>query len=192
MLPETSEIREIRKSLGLTQLELANLAEISRPSLVKLERGQVDLAYKKVKRIFDELERLQNKRKGSLIEAVTLADIQTPRYVGLDVNTTMNEVYVRIHETDFSQFVITDKGKIVGSITDKKAFGALGVLGNDVKDRKVGMYMDEPFPILSVNTPVSLALPLILNSQAVLTREHDKVVGIVTTNDVGSIFLHSM
>jgi len=189
LLPNTSEIREIRKSLGLTQLELARLAEISRPSLVKLENGQIDLAYSKVKRIFDELETLQNKRKSSLIDSYILADIHTVPYVALDVNTTMNDVFVKIHETGFSQFVVTDHGEIVGSITDKKAFNALGEVGNEVKGHKVCEYLSDPFPILSTNTPVSVALPLILTYQAVLTIEHGKDIGIVTNNDVGKIFI---
>jgi predicted transcriptional regulator len=188
MLPDTSEIKEMRKSLGLTQLELAKIAGISRPSLVKLENGQIDLAYSKVKRIFDELEVLRNNRKGSLIETVTLASIHTPQFVALDVNTSMNDVYVRIHETGFSQFVITDSGKIVGSITDKKAFGALREHGNDVKESHVGEFMDDSFPILSENTPVIRALPLILFYQAVLTAGKGKDIGIVTNNDVGRIF----
>ena len=189
MLPNTSEIKEIRKSLGLTQLELARLAEISRPSLVKLENGQVDLAYSKVKKIFDELELLRNKRKNSLIDTITLRDIHTVPHIGLDVNTPMNEVYVKIHETGFSQFTVTDLGQIIGSITDKKAFGVLGELGNDVKDHKVGNYMNEPFPILSGSTPVSVALPLILTYQAILTVTPDLEKGIVTSSDVGKIFL---
>ncbi len=78
MLPDTSEIKEMRKSLGLTQLELAKIAGISRPSLVKLENGQIDLAYSKVKKIFDELEVLRNNRKGSLIDTVTLAVFTRP------------------------------------------------------------------------------------------------------------------
>jgi predicted transcriptional regulator len=188
MLPNVSEIRGFRKSLGLTQLELAKIAEISRPSLVKLENEQIDLAYSKVKKIFDELETLQSRRKSGLIDTVTLGSIHAPRYEALDVDTLMNDVYVKIHETDFSQFVITDSGQIVGSITDRKAFGALLEFGVEVRDHKVGEYMDDPFPVLSVNTPVVKALPLLQMYQAVLTRERDEVIGIVTNNDVGKIF----
>ncbi len=189
MLPDVSEIRDMRKSLGLTQSELAEMAKISRTSLVKLENGQAKLSYETVKRIFDELEALRNIRKGSLIDTVTLASIHTPQFVGLDVNTSMNDVYVRIHETGFSQFVVTDSGKIVGSITDKKAIGALSKLGNDVQDHIVGEFMDDSFPILSENTPVVKALPLILSYQAVLTAGMGKDIGIVTNNDVGRIFV---
>ena len=47
---------------------------------------------------------------------------------------------------------------------------------------------DDPFPVLSVNTLVMNALPLLHSYQAVLTMEKDKIVGIVTNNDVGKIF----
>ena len=105
MLPKVSEIRGTRKSLGLTQFELAKIAGVSRPSLVKLENGQNDLAYSKVKRIFDELEFLQSQRKSGLIDTVLLGDIHSSPYESLDVGTLMNDVFVRIHETGFSQFV---------------------------------------------------------------------------------------
>lgn len=189
MLPKVSEIRGVRKSLGLTQLQLAEMTGISRPSIVKLENGQIDLAYSKVKRIFDALETLQSRRKSGLIDTVTLGSIHSTPYESIEVDTLMSDVFVKIHETNFSQFVISDSGQIVGSITDKKAFWALGEFGVEVKDREVGEYMGDPFPVLSVNTPVVMALSLLQTYQAVLTMEKGKIVGIVTNNDVGKIFM---
>ncbi len=93
------------------------------------------------------------RRKSGLIGTVTLGSIDSVPYEALDVDTLMNDVFVKIHETDFSQFVISDSGLIVGSITDRKAFGALSEFGDEVKDHQVGEYMDDPFPVLSVNTP---------------------------------------
>jgi predicted transcriptional regulator len=190
MLPKVSEIRGRRKSLGLTQYELAKSSGILRPSLVKLENGQVDLAYSKVKRIFDELEVLQSQRKSGLIDTVLLGSIHSIPYESLDVGTSLNDVFVKIYETGFSQFVIVDSDRIVGSITDKKVFGALGEFGVEVKDHFVRDYVEDPFPVLSVNTPVVMALGLLQSYQAVLTMEKDEIVGIVTNNDVGEIFIN--
>ena len=190
LLPDVSMIREIRKSLGISQAELAEYAGISRTSLVKLENLKADLSYGKVKRIFDVLE--VHQRKNSMIDSVTLGMIHSVPFVSLDVKDTMNKAYIRFHESDYSQFVVTEGDRIVGSITDRKAFGALTRLGDVVKDDKVGEYMEEPFPVLSVNTPVIKALPLIQTYQAVLTRDKEGVTGIATNNDVGKIFLNEM
>jgi len=188
VLPDIGEITRIRKSLGITQSELSLLAKINRPSLSKLENGVIDPAYSKVKRIFDVLEIQLSKRKSGVIDAVTLGNIHSVPYVDIDTNTLLNDVFVMIHRTGFSQFVISDSGRIVGSITDRKAFGALFEHGDEVKDHVVGEYMGDPFPVLSVNALVINALPLLISYQAVLTMEKDKIVGIVTNNDVGKIF----
>ena len=179
----------MRKSVGITQLKLSRLTGISRSSIAKFELGKVDLAYIKVRKIFDSLEAQKMKRKSGVIDGITLSDIHSIPYVGLKVGTLLNDVLVQIHLTDYSQFVVTDSDRIVGSITDKHIIGLLSEYGDEVKDHKVGDYMEDPFPVLSSNTYVVYALPLLRAYQAILTREKDRVVGIVTNNDIGKIFL---
>jgi predicted transcriptional regulator len=189
VLPDVGEIRAIRKSLGLTQSDLSKLTGVSRSSVSKLENNEIDLAYSKIKRIFDVLEIQRSKTRSGVIDSVTLGNIHSVPYADLDANMLMNDVFVMIHRTGFSQFVISDSGRIVGSITDRKAFGARVLGGDDVKDHVVGDYMGDPFPVLSVNALVINALPLLISYQAVLTMEKDNVVGIVTNNDVGKLFI---
>jgi len=53
MLPELSEIKARRKQLGITQEELAELAEVSQSLIAKIENSSIIPTYDRVKRIFD-------------------------------------------------------------------------------------------------------------------------------------------
>src|SRR3989339_778330 len=44
--------------------------------------------------------------------------------------------------------------------------------------------MREPFPILNSNTPLTLALPLLKTSEAILICEKDKISGIITKSNI--------
>ena len=55
------EIKRIRKSLGITQKKLADLAGVSQSLIAKTEAGMLDPAYSKATKIFEALNEI-NKR----------------------------------------------------------------------------------------------------------------------------------
>ena len=55
---ELSEVKVIRKKLGLTQGELAKAAGVSQSLIAKIESTKIDPTYSKVKLIFHALESL--------------------------------------------------------------------------------------------------------------------------------------
>ena len=61
MLPEIDEIQRKRKSLGLTQKELAALVNVSQSLIAKIETKKVNPSYRIVKKIFDTFEELEKK-----------------------------------------------------------------------------------------------------------------------------------
>src|SRR3989337_4131762 len=63
MFPPLEEIANRRRQLNLKQAELAKLAGVSQSLIAKLESGKIDTSYKKVKTIFDTLDRLEVKTK---------------------------------------------------------------------------------------------------------------------------------
>ena len=63
MIPTLEDIAKRRRQLGLKQSELAKMAGVSQSLIAKLEAGTVDSSYKKVKTIFDVLDRLEFKTK---------------------------------------------------------------------------------------------------------------------------------
>ena len=91
-------------------------------------------------------------------------------------------------ETNFSQFPVESKGRIIGSITDTTLTST--IFENEIDnpgEQLTEEVMDEPFPILNENTPLSLVGSLIMRSQAVLTQRKGEIIGIVTHSDIGKI-----
>lgn len=183
MLPEATEIKIRRKALGLSQADLASKAKISRTSLVKLENGNVDLRYSKVKEIFDTLERESSRSPTSLFQNMILKEIHNQPIEFVDVEDPLRFVSAKMIETSFSQFPVKDGKKIVGSITEKEINQAISTFGKDAVDLKIRQIIAEPFPVISANATVYSVIGLLRSVQAILTSEKDAVVGIVTNTD---------
>jgi predicted transcriptional regulator len=183
MLPEATEIKARRKALGLNQADLAYKAGLSRTSLVKLENGNVDLRYSKVKEIFDTLER-ESKNSKALFQNMTLKEIHHQPVEYLSVDDQLRYTSARMIETNFSQFPVKEQNKIVGSITEKEITLAISKYGEDAVSLSLNQIMAEPFPIISSNAKVSSIIELLGSVQAILTTEKDTVVGIVTNTDL--------
>src|SRR3989338_4468360 len=60
---ELHEIKKIRKSLALTQTDLAKMANVSQSLIAKIESGKIDPTFTKTKKIFETLHLLQNKEE---------------------------------------------------------------------------------------------------------------------------------
>lgn len=189
MLRDLKEIRIKRKALDLTQQDLATRSGLNRSTIAKIETGRLDPSYSKVRKIFeilDDLER-QMARPGRF-EGIMLEDIHATPVDCVCVSQTVYDVWIRMVETSFSQFPVKSDGRIVGSISERDITGAIfDEVGDGVGEQPIGSIMEEPFPTLSVATPLSLVGSLIMHTGTVLTRKDSDVVGIVTKSDVGKV-----
>ena len=52
----SDKIKISRKELGLSQLELANKVQISKPTLIKIERGDLNVSYSTIEKILQVLD----------------------------------------------------------------------------------------------------------------------------------------
>ena len=68
---ELNEIKKIRKNLGLTQTELAKMANVSQSIIAKIESGKIDPTFTKTKKIFETLDDLENKEEIKADELMT-------------------------------------------------------------------------------------------------------------------------
>ena len=56
------DIKQIRKKVGLTQGQLANLSGVSQSLIAKIEAGRIDPTYSNAKKIFTALNELSKKQ----------------------------------------------------------------------------------------------------------------------------------
>jgi predicted transcriptional regulator len=184
MFPDISEIKRRRKLLGVSQKELAGMAGVSRPSLNKLEGGDSDLSYSKVKRIFEALERIEGGPCSWSLLTGRLCDFHSRPIECVSVGETVQSVCRRMIETNFSQFPVKEGDRIVGSITEWGINRAISERGKDAADARVGDVLENPFPVFGVDTKVHSVIAVLRSVQAVLTVDSGVVIGILTNQDL--------
>jgi predicted transcriptional regulator len=196
LLPELSEISRKRKQIGLTQRELAKLAGVSRSWVAKVEKYPERLkpSYSATKNVFDVLETQLKYRTGKMKtrKSLTVEEIHNKPIIYAVVTETLREARIRMEENYFSQFPVKDeKGDICGSLTERDIIRTriARIKANqlDSSQIKVKEAMGDPFPMVSVGTPVYAIVDLLQNNQAVLTLKGQKAMGIVTRIDLAKI-----
>jgi predicted transcriptional regulator len=180
MFPTLEDIGKRRRQLGLKQSELAKAAGVSQSLIAKLEAGTIDSSYTKVRTIFDVLERLEFKTK-----------VQTEKLVHTDVVSVqrtqpISEVVKIMKDHGFSQIPVFDGKQSAGSVSEKSILREI-LAGKDLEDISklpVDKIMEEAFPQINEDAPLSLITSLLQNYSAVLVSKKGVVIGIITKADL--------
>ncbi len=180
MFPTLEDIARRRRQLGLKQSELAKAAGVSQSLIAKLEAGTIDSSYTKVKTIFDVLDRLEFKTK-----------IQTEKVVHNEVvavqkTEPLSKVVKLMKEHGYSQIPVFDGKQSVGSVSEKAILRQI-LEGKDLEQISAlptEKIMEEAFPQISEDAPLSLITSLLQNYSAVLVSKKGVVTGIITKADL--------
>lgn len=180
MLPQLEEIANKRRRLGLKQAELAISAGVSQSLIAKLESGKVDSSYLKVKAIFDTLERLEVKTK------IQAGKVLHKEVVGIQKDDPVSKVVKLMKKHGYSQLPVFDEKQPVGSISEKTLMNLI-LGGKDLTQISVlpvTEIMEDTFPQVGEDAPVSLISSLLQVYSAVLVSTKGVVSGIVTKADL--------
>ena len=180
MFPPLEEIAHKRRQLGLKQSELARLAGVSQSLIAKLEAGKIDAAYTKVKNIFDSLERLEIKTK------IVAGKMLQKRIVSVQKSEPVSKVVELMKTHGFSQLPVFNGKQSVGSISEK-AISRQILDGKDIEEISsfpASEVMEETFPQVGEDAPLSLISSLLQVYSAVLVSKKGLVVGIITKADL--------
>lgn len=174
---EMQRIGKLRKQLGLTQKQLADLAGVSQSLIAKIESGRIDPAYSKVMQILAALEAEHNKGKK------TAEQIMTPHILAVSPTDSLETAVRLMREKDISQLPVFDSGKSVGSISDTRIVALVSERGQ-IKSLAVGEVMLESFPVIPANSLVDVVTDLLRHYRAVLIGKNGKMAGIITKADL--------
>lgn len=180
MFPTLDDIGKRRRQLGLKQSELAKAAGVSQSLIAKLEAGTIDSSYTKVRTIFDVLERLEFKTK---VQAEKL--LQT-EIVSVQRSQPISEVVKVMKEHGYSQIPVFDGKQSVGSISEKAILRQI-LAGQDLEEisrQPTDRIMEEAFPQINDDAPLSLITSLLQTYSAVLVSKKGVVIGIITKADL--------
>ncbi len=180
MFPTLEDIGRRRRQLGLKQGELAKAAGVSQSLIAKLEAGAIDSSYTKVKTIFDVLDRLELKTK-----------IQTEKVVHNEVisiqkTEPVSQVVKLMKEYGYSQIPVLDGKQSVGSVSEKAILRQI-LCGKDLEQISALLIediMEEAFPQIGEDAPLSLITILLQSYSAVLVAKKGVVTGIITKADL--------
>jgi len=178
-LPSIDEIKKLRKKLGLTQAELAQLSQVSQSLVSQIESGEVDPRLSTLRRIVDALNGEEAGRE-VYAEDLFVKDLVSVSPDDL-VTTAANIMWTK----KISQLPVLENGKNLGSISEKSITAEIAKgSAKDLASRTVREAMSEPFPMVGRRSRMEVILSLLQDSSAVLVLDDGKVSGIITKADV--------
>ena len=180
MFPSLEDIAKKRRLLGLKQAELAKLAGVSQSLVAKLESGRIDSSYTKVKTIFDVLDRLEAKTR------IQEEKVVPNEVIGIQKSESISKVVRLMKEHGYSQIPVFNGKQSVGSISEKTILRQI-LAGKDlaqISRLPTEEIMEEAFPQVSEDAPLSLISSLLQTYSAVLVARKGTVVGIITKADL--------
>ncbi len=180
MFPTIEDIAKRRKQLGIKQAELAKAAGVSQSLIAKLEAGTIDSSYTKVKTIFDVLERLEFKTKIQA-EKILHNDV-----LSIQKDQPISEVVKIMKDHGYSQLPVFNGKQSVGSISEKAILRQIlsGKDFEEISKLPTEDIMEEAFPQIDEDAPLSLITSLLQTYSAVLVSKKGIVIGIITKADL--------
>ena len=178
MLYELNQIKQIRQKLGLTQSQLAKLADVSQSLITKVERGQIEPSYPIAKKIFETLDdQLHSKQH------ITLAkDVCSTKIISIKSDATIDNAIKKMEKNAISQLPVENENIYVGSMTE------ITIVRNfeKIKDKnvKIEEIMDDPFPMMPDKTPLNLIVDVLKTYPAVIITRNGKGKCIITEADL--------
>ncbi len=180
MFPTPEDIGRRRRQLGLKQADLAKMAGVSQSLIAKLEAGAIDSSYTKVKTIFDVLDRLDAKIK------IQERKVVPNEVICVQKDAPISKVVELMKKHGYSQVPVFSGHQSVGSISEKTILRQI-LNGKDLAEIS-GLpaedIMEEAFPQVGEDAPLSLISSLLQSYQAVLVAKRGDVVGIITKADL--------
>jgi len=180
MFPTQEDIGKKRRQLGLKQSELAKLAGVSQSLIAKLEAGTIDSSYTKVKTIFDVLERLEAKTK------IQERQVMPNKVICIQKDEPILNVVKLMKDHGYSQIPVFSDKQSVGSISEKTILRQI-LSGKDldqISNLPTEDIMEEAFPQVAEDAPLSLISSLLQTYHAVLVARKGNVIGIITKADL--------
>ncbi|NLL95278.1 MAG: helix-turn-helix domain-containing protein [Thermoplasmatales archaeon] len=180
--PPSTDIRKIRKALDLTQSELAQASGISQSTIAKVERGTISASYATIVKLFETLDELGRTEDKNIVAS----DVASKGVVTVQHDSSVKSVSDLMKSTGFSQLPILRKDVPVGSASEKSIFNLLrqGMTMDELATTSIDKVMEDPYPLISENTPISTVTSMMAHCEAILVGNRGKIVGIITNADL--------
>ncbi len=181
MIEDLKQIRLLRRKLGLSQKELAELSLVSQSLIAKVERGDLEPSYSKAKAIFSALEGRGNK------EEKKAKALMQKKILFCDPSDEVLKVISTMKKKGISQVPVRENNAILGIVSERSILEAIGKYGAGLNVKTASEIMDECPPIVTVNTGQRTILELLKEYSIVLVSDKGQVKGIISKSDLLSL-----
>ncbi len=171
---ELSEIKKIRKNLGLTQTQLSKRANVSQSLIAKIESGKIDPTFTKTKKIFETLNDLGKK------EEIKAEEIMNRKIVSVSSSSDIKQSIDKMKKFNISKMPVIDDHKSVGLISESTLLDAL----MSKKSKNVDDIMEESPPTVSKKASIQIISNLLRHYPMVLVSDSGKLIGLITKADL--------
>jgi predicted transcriptional regulator len=180
LFPDMSLIKEKRRQAGLTQKQLAQETGISQSLIAKIESKNVSPSYSSIKTLFEKLDQISHRKEGSC------RDFLNRNLISISSKDTIQKASDAMRKNAVSQLPVFENKRVVGNISEEIIYNKLLESGNkkSLFRKSVKEIMADPLPTISASTPIKLAMPLLKTNNALLLTEKDKIIGIITKEDI--------
>ena len=151
-----------------------------RKPIINRQAGSIESSYTKVKTIFDILERLEFKSK------IQVEKVLHNEVVTVQKSEPISKVVKLMKDHGYSQIPVFEGKQSVGSISEKTILRQI-LEGKDLQQISAlptEKIMEEAFPQINEDAPLSLITSLLQTYSAVLVSRKGVVIGIITKADL--------
>ncbi len=181
MLPPIEELKKRRIKLGLSQRKFASYLGVSQSTITKIENRKLSPSYELIRKAFDIMDSFVSPQIG------LAGDIAVKHVISVQDDDVISKAVQILQEHGFKQLPVRNKeNHWVGSISERSISNRLLKVMNPkiLLSKQVSEVMDEAFPMVAEDTPISVVIPLLQHFQALLTTRKGKVTGIITNADL--------
>ena len=172
---DLEDIKRLRKSLGLTQKELAIKSGVSQSLIAKIEAQKIDPTYSKAKTILETLNSLGDQR-------VRASDLLNASIISVSSSDSLHKSIQKMKKYDISQMPVIEDKKVVGLVSE--AIILDGLMNSHERDEPVRYVMKDAPPTITKTASLNLVTQLLREYPIVLVGEKGKLKGQITKADI--------
>ena len=173
------EFRKRRQYLNISQLKFSKLANISQSIINKFENNKIDPNYSTILKIENTLSNEEN------ISNLIARDIMVSDIATVEINANISEVMQIMIDNDYSQILVSQKDKIVGSLYEGTILETISKK-IDIYNTSIKNYIKSVPIKIPIDYQVSDLNFIFQNKRTkfVLVEDDCKIIGIITKSDL--------
>ena len=172
MIVTGDHIKKLRIERGLSQTELAKLADISQAHIAKIENEKVDPRLSTVNKILLILSKRD--------KIVRCSEVMN-RVMSVKPETPVKKIIVIMKSSGFSQMPVIERRRQIGMISEATLLRNMDKNFDHLEAKDI---LDIPFPVVDSSDTIDILPPLLDIHPAVLVSEKGKICGIITKSDL--------